>query len=332
MLREFQGQQSAFIGSSPKIVSLKEKARVIAGSNATVLLQGATGTGKEVLARYIHANSPYRNGPFVKVDCSTLPRELMESELFGHEKGAFTGAVERKIGMFEQANRGTLFLDEVANLTQEAQTKLLQFLEGFTISRVGGDKPIPLDLRVVAATNVPLQSMVSKGAFREDLYYRLFVVVMNLPVLKDRMEDLPELCSHFLKVFNASANKHIEKITPHAFKKIYTYDWPGNIRELRNVIQRAVLFCEEDEIDGDLITFTSATGGVQERGPEYAGPGKRKREVYHPLARISKTELIKVIKHHKGNVAQLAKRFNLSRRALYYHFERKGIDVSKYRG
>jgi hypothetical protein len=253
LLQEYRLESEAFIGSSAEITRIKDKARVIADSNATILIQGATGTGKEVLARHIHAQSLFKKGPFIKVDCSTLPRELMESELFGYEKGSFTGAAQRKIGMIEQANRGTLFLDEVANLTLEAQAKLLQFLQDFSFVRIGGQRQIQLNLRVIAASNIELKDLVQQGLFREDLFYRLYVVAINLPELRKRKEDILPLCNHFLSHFSLTANKNIKGLSAGALKKLYEFPWPGNVRELKNVIQQAVIFCTGEEITEDLI-------------------------------------------------------------------------------
>jgi DNA-binding NtrC family response regulator len=329
IIDSFQHGRDAFIGTSPRITALKDRAKVIADSKATTLIEGDTGTGKEVLARFIHANSPNRDGSFIKVDCSTLPRELMESELFGHEAGAFTGAVKQKIGIMEQARKGTLFLDEIANLTPEAQTKLLQFLEDFTITRVGGTRPIKLDLRVIAATNVPLKSLKEKKAFREDLYFRLYVTPLLIPPLSERIEDIPELCSHFLHQFNATAGKDIRKISASAFRKMMAYHWPGNVRELRNVMQQAVLFCEGDEITGDLIHLQAGAGKKR------TDPGivrqDRQPGSYHKISKMGAKEFEALLKKYRGNITRLARDLDLSRRAIYDYLEKNDIDLSKFR-
>jgi DNA-binding NtrC family response regulator len=332
LLKSFQAEHEKFVGTSPPMQQLKQRARIVADSDATVLIQGATGTGKEVMANFIHANSPFRNGPFVKVDCSTLPRELMESELFGHEKGSFTGAIQQKTGLFEQANHGTLFLDEVGNLTLEMQAKLLQFLQDFKIQRVGSTQPIPLQLRVVAATNVNLETLVNSGNFREDLYYRLFVVVMKIPSLKDRIDDLPALCSHFLALFGRSGKKRIKGIASPAFKKIYAYHWPGNIRELKNVIQRAVLFCEGNEISEELIILNPAgeeRPAVQAPSDPVQVNGGFSR--YPRLHYMPDDMFERVLGKYRGNIAKISKEIGVSRRALYYHLKKKGLDIHKYR-
>jgi Nif-specific regulatory protein len=333
LLSAYKQEQDGFIGASPEMAGIREKAAVVADSGATVLIQGPTGTGKEVLARYIHEKSPFRKGPFVKVDCSTLPRELMESELFGHEKGAFTGAVDRKIGRMEQADKGTLFLDEVGNLTPEAQAKLLQFLQDLTISRVGGQKSIRLDLRVIAASNLNLEDLVKRGTFREDLFYRLYVVAIYLPPLKERREDIPALCDHFLRMFSSAAGKNIARLSSAAFKKVYDYEWPGNIRELKNAIQRAVLFCELGEITEDLIQTGppgSAVPAGNARFSEKPVNARQDRE-YHFFREITGGNLMALLSKHRGNVLKMARELGVTSRALYYQFKRNNIDPGQYR-
>jgi DNA-binding NtrC family response regulator len=256
----------------------------------------------------------------------------MESELFGHEKGSFTGAVQQKIGKFEQANHGTLFLDEVGNLSIETQAKLLHFLQDFKITRVGGERSISLDLRVIAATNVPLETLVKNGAFREDLYYRLFVVVMDIPQLSERKEDLPELSNYFLGIFNDSMRKNIRSISPQAMKKVYAYHWPGNIRELRNAIQQAVLFCEGEEITEDLIVLNPVIGSdTVQPVPQQVDEISFKKSQYHLLSQMSEDRLKELLGKHHGNIVRVAREIGVSRRALYYHFKKKGIDVASYR-
>jgi DNA-binding NtrC family response regulator len=260
------------------------------------------------------------------VDCSTLPPTLMESELFGHEKGAFTGAFQRKIGLFEQANGGTLFLDEVNNLTPETQVKLLQFLNDFTISRVGGSQPVKLNLRLIAASGKDLKAMVRQGQFREDLYYRIAVVPISMPVLRERLEDLPELCQYFMDLFNKVKNKRIRKISSDAFKKMYAHAWPGNVRELKNVMERAVLFCDGPEVLKSHIVF-----GTGEDAERLAGTGGEKGRKDRQPVDAGRAEILAALKKHKGVVKKVAAEFNVSLRAVYYHFRKLGITPNDFR-
>lgn len=236
------------LGESAALEAVLEKVRLVAPSKASVLLQGETGTGKELIAQAIHQNSDRDRGPFVPVHCAALPANLLESELFGHEKGAFTGAVERRIGRFEAADKGTLFLDEIGEIDSSTQVKLLRFLESKTIERLGSMKPISLDTRLVCATNRDLEKMVKKGEFRDDLFYRLNVVRINLPPLRDRPEDIPTLLQHFL--FQFSEENGFEQPIPNenALDVLRAYLWPGNVRELRNFCENMVVLKRGKEI------------------------------------------------------------------------------------
>ena len=229
------------IGESAAMRAVFQTVQQVAPSRATVLISGETGTGKELIAKAIHNLSPRKNGPFVAVHAAALPTSLLESELFGHEKGAFTGAVERRIGRFELADGGTLFLDEVGELEAPMQVKLLRVLEEQTFERVGGAKTLQVDVRLVAATNKELKKLVSEGKFRDDLFYRLSVVTVDLPPLRARRDDIPLLVKGFLDEFGRENNKQVRELTPEALNVLLAYDWPGNVRELRNVIERAVI-------------------------------------------------------------------------------------------
>ncbi len=231
------------IGSNPQIQEAYRLAAQVAESNASVLILGETGTGKEYLARAIHYQSPRAGQPFVKVSCVALPESLLESELFGHEKGAFTNAVARRIGRFESADGGTLFLDEIGDITQATQLKLLRVLQEKQFERVGGSDTITVDVRIVAATNKDMKKAIAEGEFRDDLYYRLNVITINLPALRDRKEDIPELAVHFIRKYSKENHKEIDGIVPEALALLQDYSWPGNIRELENCIHRAVVFC-----------------------------------------------------------------------------------------
>jgi transcriptional regulator with PAS, ATPase and Fis domain len=323
IIQRYKREYEQFVGSGKAVTLVKETAARVAGSKTTVLIQGATGTGKEVLAKYIHDTSDAARGPFIKVDCSTLPRTLMESELFGHEKGAFTGAVERKTGLFERAEGGTIFLDEVNNLTPETQVKLLQFLNDFTIVRVGGQKPLKLNVRLVAASGADLKAMVQRGFFREDLYFRIAVVLVSMPLLRERLEDLPELCQYFLDIFGKAKNKRIARIAPAAFKKMYAYAWPGNVRELKNVIERAVVFCDEKEIGETHIVFGAEDLASIAKEP----PGRKPRE---PIT-LGRDEVLDLLEKHRWVVQKAAQELGVTKRALYYHFRKIGLSPNAMR-
>jgi two-component system, NtrC family, response regulator PilR len=228
------------VGSSPKISALKELIRTVAGTQSTILIHGESGTGKELVARAIHACSPRAEMPFVSINCGAFPETLLESELFGYIKGAFTGANQNRRGLFEEANTGTIFLDEVGEMTPSMQVKLLRVLQERLVRPVGGTSETPIDVRVVAATNRNLETMVTEGTFREDLYYRLNVIPVEVAPLRQRAEDVDLLASHFAKKYAAAANKPIRSIDPDSVDRLRNFDWPGNVRQLENVIERAV--------------------------------------------------------------------------------------------
>jgi DNA-binding NtrC family response regulator len=236
------------IGKSHKMQDVFSLIETVSKSNSNVLITGESGTGKELVARAIHYESLRSGCPFIPIDCAALPEELLASELFGHEKGAFTGAYEQKTGQIELANKGTIFLDEIGELSPNIQKKFLRFLQEREILRVGGEARIKVDVRIIAATNRVLESEVKKGSFREDLYYRLNVVTINIPPLRERREDIPLIAHHFLNKFNKANNKAIIGIDSDAMKAFMEYDWPGNARELENAIERAVVLCPTDTI------------------------------------------------------------------------------------
>ncbi len=242
-------KNNPIIGESKGIKSIFEIVRKVCDNDSTVLLQGESGTGKELIARAIHFTGQYKLRPFVPVNCGAIPDNLVESELFGHEKGSFTGATQKKIGKFELANQGTIFLDEVGNLKLDTQAKLLRVLQEQEVERVGGGFPIPVEVRVISATNIDLKKAVDDGRFREDLYYRLNVVQIQLPPLRDRKEDVELLVDHYLKYYAARFKKEITGITKEAIEYLCQYDWPGNIRELRNIIERVVALTNKTIID-----------------------------------------------------------------------------------
>jgi two-component system response regulator HydG len=236
------------IGPSPRMQEIFELLTLVAASDANVLLLGETGTGKEIIAHAIHNNSRRRDGPFVVVNCAALPETLLESELFGHERGAFTGAFTAKQGRFSRAHLGSVFLDEIGELTPAIQAKILRVLQTREFEPLGGNRTRKVDVRIITATNRQLAVEVREGRFREDLYYRLNVVSISLPPLRDRLEDLPLLAQYFLKRFNEKNNRHIKAIAPEVLEVFNQYPWPGNIRELENVIERGIIFCREDTL------------------------------------------------------------------------------------
>lgn len=237
-----------------RMLEIIKMIKTVAQTDTTVLIRGETGTGKELVARAIHGASARANGPFVAVNCAALPEMLLESELFGYEKGAFTGATSRKLGKFELAHGGTLFLDEITEMNINLQAKLLRALEQKEIDRLGGTKPIPVDVRVIASTNADIEAAVAEGRFRGDLYYRVAIITIELPPLRERKDDIPLLAEHFLKIYNRQHGKEIKGFSEGAMRKLMNYHWPGNIRQLRNVIEQAVILCPSNIITEDYIS------------------------------------------------------------------------------
>ncbi len=251
LMRTFKFE--GIVGDSPKMRDVLNLAAAVAPTDATVLIYGETGTGKELLARSIHFQSPRANGPFVVVNCGAIPETLLETELFGHEKGAFTSAVSSRVGRFERAQDGTIFLDEIGDMSVAMQVKLLRVLQERVIERVGGSKPIDVNARVVAATNKDLKKAIGDGQFRDDLYYRLAVMPVDLPPLRERKEDIQTLAYHFLNKYAVAFGKRIKGFTPAAMKKLRSHHWPGNVRELEYTVQRVVILATRELIDADEI-------------------------------------------------------------------------------
>ena len=255
----------AILTRNSQMLLILQRARAVAGTKVPVLLQGESGTGKELLARFIHRNSPRAHKPLVAVNCAAIPDNLLESELFGHEKGAFTGAISRKIGKFEQANGSTLLLDEIGEMSLNLQAKLLRVLQEWEVDRLGGNGPIAVDVRVIATTNADLLEGVRNGKFREDLYFRLSVMPLRLPPLRERKEDIPLLAEHFLKLACREHSRSIRGFTPRAMEKLEGHDWPGNVRELKNVIERAVLLASGDLV-GEKDVWIDQLAGKEPEG------------------------------------------------------------------
>jgi len=258
------------VGRDSKLMEAIDLAKRVASSNTTVIITGESGTGKELLARYVHLESPRRDGPFLVVNCAAIPTTLIESELFGYEKGAFTGATSRKEGKFEQAHKGTLFLDEIGDLGLETQVKMLRFLEDKEFERLGGKERLTVDVRVITATNQSLPHLIRDKKFREDLYYRIDVFPIDLPPLSERKGDIPLLVEHFVKLFNMETTKCIEGIEGDALAKLEGYDWPGNVRELRNVIERAFVLSAGPTIRAEDIFIGKGPHEEEERADIFA--------------------------------------------------------------
>jgi DNA-binding NtrC family response regulator len=292
------------VSKSPRTQAVFELARASAKSNSTVLILGESGTGKEVLARSIHAESEQAKGPFVAVSCAALTESLLESELFGHEKGAFTGAVARRKGKFEVAQGGTLFLDEVGDISPKLQVDLLRVLEERRFFRVGGNEPIDAEVRVIAATNRDLKKAVAGGGFREDLYYRLNVIPITLPPLRERREDVPLLVEHFLERLSLETKKKVDEVSGEAMALLMAYDWPGNIRELRNVLERGVVVS-----NGPVLQ--AANLGL-------SGPARPQADAgFATLEEVEKRHIAFVLEKSDGNVTHAARTLGIDRATLY---------------
>ncbi|MBL8026240.1 MAG: sigma-54-dependent Fis family transcriptional regulator [Fibrobacteres bacterium] len=302
-----------FSGSSESIIRIKSKAEIAAASDVTILIEGETGTGKGALAAYIHKQSRFADKKMVTVDCSSIPASLIESELFGAEKGAFTGATERRIGKLEEADNTTLFLDEINSLPFPLQSRLLKFLEDYTVTRVGGTKGNRLNVRVIAASNRPLKSLVDESLFRMDLYYRLNTVALIIPPLRERESDIIDLSVSFLHQYCAKYKKELIGFDSRAIKKMTKYTWPGNVRELKNQIERAVLFCS-----GNLISdIDLEVGDLAQASKEFARKKFR--------LEISRENLEKVLKENSNNINKVSRFLNCSRSTLYYNMRKFSI-------
>jgi len=311
----------AIVGNSPALKKLLDTVSLVAPSEATVLINGESGTGKEMIATAIHSNSYRRNGPFIKINCAAITETLLESELFGHEKGAFTGADRRKDGKFVQASGGSLFLDEVSEMSLMMQVKLLRVLQEREVVRVGGEQVIPIDVRLIAATNRSLEQLVQTGAFREDLYYRLNVVSLTLPPLRERQEDIPILAQHFLNRFAEQNRKPIKGFTQQAMDRLLRYSWPGNIRELMNAVERAVVLAQSEIIDeADLAIFplTPVADGSKDLRPSVLPESKR-------LVEMEKEAIVKTLAETGGNKSQAARLLGITRKTLQNKLKAFGL-------
>jgi two-component system nitrogen regulation response regulator NtrX len=314
-LREIVGAGPRMIGSSQLFAKVVEQATLAARSDARVLLTGESGTGKELLAAHIHRESPFSSGPFVKVNCAAIPSELLESELFGHEKGAFTGAHAMRRGKFEMADGGTIFLDEVGDLHAGSQAKLLRVLQEGEFHRVGGEQTIKVSVRVVAATNRNLQDLVNQQKFREDLYYRLCVVPIRVPALRERPQDITPMATYFLCEFCARNNRHPKQIDTEVFRLLETYSWPGNARELRNVVERMATLNEGDVLTADTIPVEIRIGSE-------SGPRSNLREARDAAER---DHILRVLEDTNWNVSGAARALGMERTNLHKRIRALGL-------
>lgn len=308
------------IGQSPEMQAVFDTVRQVACSRATVLIQGESGTGKELVAKAIHQLSNRNHAAFVPVHCAALSSTLLESELFGHEKGAFTGAAERRIGRFEMADGGSLFLDEIGEIDSNVQVKILRALEEQKFERVGGQDGVEVDTRLIVATNRDLKQMVADGDFREDLYYRLYVVAITLPPLRERSGDIPMLLKHFLDEFNAENGREIEGFSPDALDLLVTYGWPGNVRELRNVVEQVVVLSRGKRIGvRDLPSHIREADGGGDAVSAGAGT----------LEEMEKTAIAQSLKAAGGNRTRAAETLGISRRTLHRKISEYGFEELK---
>ncbi len=319
---EVAPEGSGLVGSGAAMMEIVRAVARVGDSSATVLLTGESGTGKELVARALHWASPRRDGPFVAINCAAVPEPLLESEFFGHERGAFTGAVGRKRGRFERADGGTLFLDEVGDMSLVLQAKLLRTLEEREVERVGSEKGLPVDVRIAAATNRILRERVVEGSFRDDLFHRLAVAELHLPPLRERMEDLEELVVHFASLFSERYGRSVRGVSEGAFRRLRAHHWPGNVRELRNVVDRAVLNCRGGWIrEGDL----KLNGDVSALSP---GGGTNEIGGYSPntsLEEVERDHIARVLDHTDGVMQAAAEILGIHRNTLTRKVERYGL-------
>ncbi len=352
-----EGDQLPIVGRSP---AMQEVYRIVArlvNTDLTVLLSGESGTGKELVARALHEFGRRRHGPFVAVNMAAIPRDLIESELFGHEKGAFTGAVARRVGRFEQADGGTLFLDEIGDMPLEAQTRLLRVLQQGEFVPVGGTRPIRTDVRIIAASHRDLRALVRQGLFREDLYYRLAVVPIRLPPLRERIEDIPALVDHFTTEA-AREGLPVKTLTPAALRRLQDYHWPGNVRELRNLVRRLAVLYAEDPIDEEVVAHELARSAAEEQGSDHgsaadgeatpslgaaverwldqrfraAGDGLP-TDLYRRLVQeVERPLLLRVMRATRGNQLRAAELLGLNRNTLRKKLREHGLHQSELEG
>jgi two-component system nitrogen regulation response regulator NtrX len=325
-LRADLGLAGEMVGTSPAIQKVREMIARVAPSDARVLITGESGTGKELVAAAIHAGGARKNRPFVRVNCAAIPRDLVESEMFGHERGAFTGATERRIGRFELADRGTLLLDEVGDLGAEAQAKLLRAIESGEIERVGGGKPIRIDVRILSATNKDLTRAVAEGTFREDLFFRLNVIPLAIPPLRERTTDIPALVRHFATLHRGRTGQPLTSWSPDALDALARHRWPGNIRELANIVERLAILHPGREVTSTEIrdVLPVATGRLAEPAP-IPNAGALELPLTDTLDEYERVLISRALSIAGGNIAEAARRLQTDRPNLYRRMKRLGI-------
>lgn len=313
--------KSAIIGRSPKMLEVYRAIARVAPSTASVLITGASGSGKELVARAIHAHSQRANMPFTPINCGSFPETILESELFGHEKGAFTGADSSRCGLFEATDGGTLFLDEVSETSLSFQVKFLRVVQEQQIRRLGSNTFIPVDVRILAATNMDLNALIRNGQFREDLYYRLSVVTIPLPALEERPEDIPLLVQHFLERFNQRNQRRV-RISEDAVRVLSSMSWPGNVRELENLIERLAIFAASDEIAAEEVQREGARRNAADAVPD---PGKT--TLPDKLEGMERQEILRALRESQGNKSLAARKLGIERKTLYEKARRLGVDL-----
>ena len=328
-LREDLGLSGEMIGASPAMDHVRALIARVAPTDARVLITGESGTGKELVAAAIHFGSARKDRPFVRVNCAAIPRDLVESEMFGHEKGSFTGATERRIGRFELAHTGTLFLDEVGDLGAEAQAKLLRAIEAREIERVGGGKPIRVDVRIVSATNRDLARAVAEGTFREDLLFRLNVIPINVPPLRERPDDIPALVRHFSLLHQARTGRRPPQWTPGALALLARYRWPGNVRELANIVERLAILHAGAEVDERDVRAVLPMDGSRAAETPLPDPAQLDGSLSDTLDGHERTLIMRALSAAGGNVAEAARKLRTDRANLYRRMRRLGIPVGE---
>ncbi len=317
-------QIDQIIGDSPKMRELKDQIRIVAGSNATVLILGESGTGKELIAGALHSLSQRQQGNYIRINCAAIPENLLESELFGHEKGSFTGAVRQKLGRVEEAHGGTIFLDEIGDMSRPLQAKLLRFLEDGTFTRVGGNEELHVDVRLIAATNRDIIEAISQNNFREDLFHRLNVVQFRPPPLRERGNDIIALAETFLKHYNSAMKKHIRALSAAARHKLLNHHWPGNVRELRNVIERAVILENTPEIQPTSLPDFHLEGRLRKTETITATGNESLDEL---MAEFERQLINSTLEQNRYNISKTAESLKISRHALRYRMQRLNINA-----
>jgi two-component system response regulator HydG len=321
-----EARYGAIVGESEAMQRVFRWIDRVARSDSTVMVYGESGTGKELVARAIHAASPRGDGPFVRVNCGALAEGLLDSELFGHERGAFTGAERKRRGRFELADGGTLFLDEISTVSPATQVRLLRVLQERELERVGGEETIPVDVRIIAATNTPADALLAHETFREDLYYRLHVVPLTLPPLRDRPGDIPALVSHFIEKLRSRTASSVRQVHEGALERLRRYHWPGNVRELENVVERALVLAEDDTLKATDLPLLDGNGAVVSAAPDEGGFPEGGLDLNEAMEGMEERLLRRALDRAGGVKAEAARLLGLKPSALYYKLEKYGIE------